>query len=83
MGIVNKRNAVLGWMTWSVGKRVARRKAKSAVPAIEGGKPNRPAVGLAAALAAAGGIVFFWRKAKGGAGGESEAETETETETGV
>jgi LPXTG-motif cell wall-anchored protein len=64
MSIVNKRNAVLGWLTWNVGKRVARRKAKSAVPAIEDGKPNRPAVGLAAMLAALGGILFFWRKKK-------------------
>jgi LPXTG-motif cell wall-anchored protein len=64
MGIVNKRNAVLGWMTWNVGKRVARRKAKAAVPAIEGGKPNKPAVGLAAGLAALGGVLFFWRRKK-------------------
>ncbi len=64
MGIVNKRNAVLGWLTWNVGKRVARKKAKEAVPAIEGGKPNKPAVGLAAGLAALGGAIFFWRKKK-------------------
>jgi len=66
MGIVNKRNALLGWMTWNVGKRVARRKAKAAVPAIEGGKPNKPAVRLAAGLAALGGVLFFWRKKKSG-----------------
>jgi hypothetical protein len=77
MGIVNKRNAVLGWLTWNVGKRVARRKAKAAVPAIEGGKPNRPAVSIAAVLATLGGVLFFWRKKKsgggegGGAGGAS------------
>ena len=70
MGIVNKRNAVLGWLTWNVGKRVARKKAKAAVPAIEGGKPNRPAVRLAAGLATLGGVLFFWRKKKSG-GGES------------
>jgi LPXTG-motif cell wall-anchored protein len=66
MGIVNKRNALLGWMTWNIGKRVARRKAKAAVPAIEGGRPNKPAVGLAAGLAALGGVLFFWRRKKGG-----------------
>ncbi len=71
MGIVNKRNALLGWMTWNAGKRVARKKAKSAVPAIEGGKPNKPAVGVAA-LAALGGVLFFWRRKKHGG---SEAET--------
>jgi LPXTG-motif cell wall-anchored protein len=70
MGIINKRNAVLGWLTWNVGKRAARRKAKAAVPAIEGGRPNRPALGLAAGLATLGGVLLFWRKKKSG-GGES------------
>jgi LPXTG-motif cell wall-anchored protein len=68
MGIVNKRNALLGWLTWNVGKRAARKKAKAAVPAIEGGRPNKPAVGLAAGLAALGGVLFFWRKKKSGGG---------------
>ncbi len=66
MGIVNKRNALLGWMTWNVGKRVARKKARSAVPAMAGGKPKKPAVGLAAGAAAVGGALLFWRKKKGG-----------------
>jgi LPXTG-motif cell wall-anchored protein len=76
MGIVNKRNALLGWMTWNVGKRVAKRKAKAAVPAIEGRRPNKPAVGLAAGLAALGGVLFFWRRKKSGgdeSGDESSA----------
>jgi LPXTG-motif cell wall-anchored protein len=75
MGIVNKRNALLGWMTWNIGKRVARRKAKAAVPAIEGGRPNKPAVGLAAGLAALGGVLFFWRRKKGddGSGVDEDA----------
>jgi hypothetical protein len=76
MGIVNKRNAVLGWLTWNLGKRVARRKAKAAVPAIEGGRPNKPAVGLAAGVATLGGLLFFWRRkmsvgGEGSAGGDS------------
>jgi LPXTG-motif cell wall-anchored protein len=75
MGIVNKRNAVLGWLTWNVGKRVARRKAKAAVPAIEGGKPNKPAVGLAAGLTALGGVLFFWRRKK--SGGDESGSDET------
>ena len=29
MSIVNRRNAVLGWMTWQVGKRVVAKKAKA------------------------------------------------------
>ncbi len=72
MGIVNKRNEVLGWLTWNVGKRVAKKKARSAVPAVEGGKPNKPAVGLAG-LAAVGGALLFWRKKKGGGDGSEAA----------
>jgi LPXTG-motif cell wall-anchored protein len=69
MGIVNKRNALLGWMTWNACKWVARRQAKAAVPAIEGRRPNKSAVGLAG-LAALGGVLLFWRKKKS-AGDES------------
>ena len=58
--IINKRNAVIGWLTWTVGKRVAKRKARQAVPAVEGGKPNKPAI--AAGLAGFMGILMFWRK---------------------
>ena len=29
--IFTKRNALLGWLTWIVGKRVARRKAAAAL----------------------------------------------------
>lgn len=71
--IVNKRNALLGALTWRIGKRVARRKAKnaakSAVPAVEGGRPNAPAI--AAAIAGLGGLVFFWRKRRRSNGSES------------
>ena len=67
MSIVNKRNAVLGWLTWNVGKRVARKKARSAVPAIEAGRPNRPAI--AAGIGALAGTLFFWRKLRKRGGG--------------
>ena len=62
MGIVNRRNAFLGWTVWQVGKRAAKRKAKAAVPAIdtESKRPNKPAI--AAAVAALGGLLLFWRK---------------------
>lgn len=54
MGILNRRNAFLGWLTWTIGKRVLKRKARTAVPAIdpETKRPNRPAI--VAALAALG-----------------------------
>ncbi len=65
MGIVNRRNAVLGWAAWQVGKRVAKRKAKSAVPSVdaETKRPNKPAI--IATLAALGALAMFWRKKSG------------------
>ena len=69
MGIVNRRNAVLGWTVWQVGKRVAKRKAKGAVPGVdtETKRPNKPAI--IAGLAAVGGLLMFWRKKGSDEGG--------------
>jgi hypothetical protein len=53
VGIVNRRNAVLGWSVWTIGKRVVRRKTKSTTPY----KPLS-----AAAIAGLVGAVTFWRK---------------------
>lgn len=61
MGIVNRRNAVAGWLALSVGKRVLKKKAKQAVPSVdtETKRPNRSAlvVGALGLL----GAVAFWR----------------------
>jgi hypothetical protein len=67
MAIINRRNAVLGWLAWTAGKRAMRRKAKGAVPAIDRDtkRPNRGAVVLSS-LAAAGGAMWFWRRARKG-----------------
>ena len=60
MGIVNKRNALVGWVVLKLGKRAARKKAQGAVPGPRTG-------GVAAgALAAFGGALLFWRKKRGG-----------------
>jgi LPXTG-motif cell wall-anchored protein len=56
MTIVNKRNAIVGWVTLKIGKRVAKRKAQEAVPSARTGGA------LAGALAAVGGALFFWRR---------------------
>jgi hypothetical protein len=62
MGVINRRNAVLGWTVWQVGKLAAKRKAKSAVPGRSGDsmRPNKGAI--ATGLAALGGVIWFWRK---------------------
>ena len=62
MGILNKRNAVLGWTVWQVGKRFAKKKARDAVPGRSGDtkRPNKSAI--ATGLAAVGGALWFWRR---------------------
>jgi hypothetical protein len=54
MSVINRRNAVLGWLTWMVGKRVVKRKV------AEASTPGRK---KAAALAAGGavGALTFWK----------------------
>ncbi len=64
MGILNRRNAVLGWGVWKLGKRAAKRKAKGAAPSVEGGRPNKSL--LAVTLAGLAGALTFWRKRRGG-----------------
>jgi LPXTG-motif cell wall-anchored protein len=63
MGILNKRNAVVGWIAVKVGKRVVKQKAAGAVPSAKTGGA------AAGALAAIGGVLFFWRR-KRDTGGE-------------
>jgi len=62
MSIVNRRNAMLGWLTWLTAKRVMKKKAKDAVPGtVEGTKrPNKGAI--VSTLAAVGGALWFWRR---------------------
>jgi len=63
MGILNKRNAVVGWIAVKVGKRVVKQKAAGAVPSAKTGGA------AAGALAAIGDVLFFWRR-KRDSGGE-------------
>jgi MYXO-CTERM domain-containing protein len=60
VGIVNRRNAVLGWGVWKLGKRVMKRKAKNATPTVEGGRPNKSF--LAMTVAGLAGALTFWRR---------------------
>jgi hypothetical protein len=65
MSVFNRRNAVVGWLALAVGKRVVKRKAKSAVPSVdlETKKPNKSAI--AVLLASAVGLATFWRSRSG------------------
>ena len=66
MSVINRRNAVMGWLAWGVGKRVLKKKEKGAVPSVdpETKRPNKSAVALLVASAA--GVLTFWRKRTGG-----------------
>jgi hypothetical protein len=63
VSVFNKRNAFLGWLTWQAGKRVARNKARAAVPGVDEGRPSKGLI--LSALAAVGAAVFFWRRRGG------------------
>ena len=63
MGIVNRRNAVVGWLVLKAGKKAAKRKAQDVAPGPRTG-------GAAGALAALLAVLFFWRKKRGGAAEE-------------
>jgi hypothetical protein len=73
MAVFNRRNAAVGWLALLVGKRMVKRKAKQAVPALdpESKRPNRSAIALV--LASAVGVVTFWRRRSG------DEETDTES----
>jgi hypothetical protein len=67
MGIMNKRNALLGWTVWKLGKRVVKKKAKAAMPIAGGESGGRTAkLAILAALAAVGGALLLWRRTSGG-----------------
>jgi hypothetical protein len=64
MSIVNRRNAVIGWATWTTVKRVAAMKAKRAAPSRGGdeSEDKKKAVKVIAVVVTAAGAVVFWKK---------------------
>jgi hypothetical protein len=65
MTIINRRNAILGWGVWTVGKMQAKRKARQSL-ATDDRRPGKRAAAAASGLAAAGGALWFWRRRSGG-----------------
>jgi LPXTG-motif cell wall-anchored protein len=67
MSILNRRNALMGWAVWTVGKQVMKQKAKAATAvAPEGSRRNRAMLALGAVAAAAVTTLFFWRRRENG-----------------
>lgn len=63
MGIVNRRNAIIGWTVLKLGKRAARKKAKDVVPSEPPG--GKLSAGIAAGVAAFFGVLAFWKRRRG------------------
>ena len=64
MGIVNRRNAMIGWAVVKLGKRTAKKKAKGVVPTEA--PSGKVGAGVAAGVAAFFGVLAFWRRRKSG-----------------
>lgn len=63
MGLMNRRNALLGWAVWTATKRMAKQKAKSTASTDDSRMPNKRAV--AAGIAAVGGALWFLQRRSG------------------
>ena len=63
MGIVNRRNAVVGWAAWKIVKGVGKRRAKAVLPGRSAERePNALALLVAAALGAG---LWLWLRGNG------------------
>jgi hypothetical protein len=61
MGMINRRNAVFGWVVWRIMKSFGKQKAKDIVPGTgEYAGMNKSAIATIGAATAA--ALLFWRK---------------------
>ena len=63
----NKRNAFIGWLVLTIGKPLAKRKARQAV----GGKRGGALAAAVAGIGAAVGGLMFWRRRRSSESPES------------
>jgi hypothetical protein len=59
MTIINRRNAIFGWLAWTMAKQAARQKARSAVG---GGRSRWLTAAVLGGVAATGAALFFWQR---------------------
>jgi len=64
MSIINRRNAIFGWLAWNVAKQMGKRQASGRFRASGDGHATRNGVSaaLAAGIAASVGALIFWRR---------------------
>jgi hypothetical protein len=63
MSVINRRNAVVGWVFWSALKSVGKQKAHKAKPSVEGGRPNKSLVAVVIAATAGAFALILGRRA--------------------
>jgi hypothetical protein len=61
MSVINKRNAVMGWVAWNVVKQAAKRKARETAHG-DSGNGRSKLFAPAAIAAAVGGAIVLWRR---------------------
>jgi len=59
MSVFNKRNAAVGWFTWTMARKIIHRKANNALAAKRKKKQRRGALALVAASAI--GAATYWK----------------------
>jgi hypothetical protein len=64
VSILNRRNAILGWGVWQLGKATAKRKAKQSMEPKDMSRKKKGGA-VVSAIAAAGGALYFWRRRRG------------------
>jgi hypothetical protein len=75
MSMFNRRNALIGWATWTIVKQMARRKARQSAH-VDSSTARRIAIpalmtGAAAAVLA---VLLFWRRRSRPAGADEYAQ---------
>jgi hypothetical protein len=61
MSVMNRRNAVFGWIAWAITKQAVRSKLNGTVHR-DAASGRRKVVVPAAIAAAVGGAVLFWKR---------------------
>ena len=70
MSIMNRRNAILGWLAWNVAKQIGKRQASKRLQSSGNGHATRNGISaaVAAGIAASVGALVFWRRRRDSGG---------------
>jgi hypothetical protein len=71
MSVMNRRNAIFGWIAWAIAKEALRSKSRRVAPRSDTSTRSKLVV-PAAIAAAVGGAVLFWKRQH--AGGDDPAD---------